>query len=199
MYEAECPPGTQPDPLGRCVATLRVREGGRDADPNDWCEPGFVVGPLGECVPERITVRFTPTTDGWYVACPPGAKPGPIDGCVLDTGNGGADSWSSACPPGSTRGPDDKCVPRFVLGTLGNAVGSMLLDMVTRADAFDTFTTEEFDEMLEAVSIGPVSEPQLALESIAAEFEADISSPTLAVRLLGEPVRGRRACGGTRD
>ncbi|MCA9705309.1 MAG: hypothetical protein KDK70_05640, partial [Myxococcales bacterium] len=63
-YSVACPPGSAPDPLGRCVAKLRQREDGPDLDPNDWCPPGTVPGPTDDCVPALHTARLVPSGAG---------------------------------------------------------------------------------------------------------------------------------------
>lgn len=177
MYEVSCPPGTAPDTLGRCVTTLKARPDAEDKDPTDWCPGGMVVGPRGDCIPDLSTVRFTPSVDGWYLACPPGTEPGPIGGCVKKFPGGGPEVDPEGCPPGFSRGPDDKCVPDFVLAPLGNVFGSMVLDMLTQGELFEAFSAEEFDELLEAGNVVRVENPEAALQQLADELGADVETP----------------------
>lgn len=176
MYEVTCPGGTAPDLLGRCVTILKARPDAEDKDPNDWCPAGEIVGPHGNCIPDISVARFTPTTDGWYLACPSGMEPGPIGGCVKKfTGNGGVDF--EGCPPGESRGPAAKCVPDFLLSSVGNMFGSMLLDMLSQGDRFEQFDAGEFGELLAAGNVVHVENPEVALEQLAEELAADVEVP----------------------
>ncbi|MEM7152511.1 MAG: hypothetical protein AAF799_06705 [Myxococcota bacterium] len=177
-YAVECPPGTQPDPLGRCVAKLRGRSDGPDLDPTDWCPPGFVPGPTDECVPAMHTVRFTPSSSGgWGVSCPPGSKPGPIGGCVLDLGVGeGTSGEETQCPPGMAPGPDDGCVPRTLVMNLGNIEGALAMDALNQSGTL-AMMPEQSEQMLADVGVAMVSDPVQALEATAEAMGADVVDP----------------------
>lgn len=177
-YSVECPPGTQPDVLGRCTAKLRQREDGPDLDPSDWCPPGFVPGPTDDCVPAVSTVRLVPSDGGgWGIVCPPGSKPGPIDGCVLDLGEGGA-GVGEGCPPGTAPAPDDGgCVPKGMSLGLGNVKGMLMMDALNQSGALTELPAESA-EALEASGVRLVGDPVEALAATAEALGADIAEPT---------------------
>ncbi len=113
MRTEPCPPGTQPNPLGLCVAEIRT-EKYEDTTP-EGCPPGTVRGPQDDCVPRVQVVGVFRAGDEWYLYCPPGTKPSPNDGgCIFDPGiaaAGGTIEGGRQCPPGTQPGPDDACVP----------------------------------------------------------------------------------------
>ncbi|MEM6456634.1 MAG: hypothetical protein AAF772_16205, partial [Acidobacteriota bacterium] len=80
---------------------------GEERGPDDGCRPKM--GRLGFVVPAA--------DDGWWVICPEGTRPGPVDGCVFDPGVVGG-GWTEVfypngrdCPDGFTPGPAGDCVP----------------------------------------------------------------------------------------
>ena len=117
--EEPCPPGTEPSPLGLCTRTLRP-DGPlvETLAPGDRCPPGMTPGPDDRCRPMLATigVRRLDDGDGYWVICPQGTRPSPVDGgCVLDERAGAGDPPPSErgwqCPPGTVPGPDAGCVP----------------------------------------------------------------------------------------
>lgn len=116
-----CPSGTRPNPLGQCVAVIRADQ--ITSASLDDCPPGSARGPRDECVPKVRIIGVIRSADGWYIYCPKGTRPSPIDGgCVLDPGPGGADGpvdvTGRDCPPGTVPGPDDACIPNIPTGTI---------------------------------------------------------------------------------
>lgn len=176
-YSVECPPGTQPDVLGRCVGKLRQREDGPDLDPNDWCPPGFVPGPTDECVPAISTVRFVPSeSGGWGIVCPRGSKPGPVDGCVLDLGEGG-EGLGQGCPPGTAPAPDDGgCVPTGMSLGIGNVEGMLTMDALNKSGGLMELPAES-EEALQAAGVKIVGNPMEALAATAEAMGADVAEP----------------------
>ncbi|NOZ10488.1 MAG: hypothetical protein GXP09_05570 [Gammaproteobacteria bacterium] len=109
-----CPPGSQANPLGVCVTLLAPRGNSAGTVRSEGCPPGAVHGPTDECVPKIRVVGVFHEGGQWYINCPSGTRPSPIDGgCVIDlskAGNGGLPGVRP-CPAGTTPGPDDACVP----------------------------------------------------------------------------------------
>ena len=120
-----CPPGTDPNPLGQCVRIFK--DSGSGTVGADGCPPGSVRGPRDNCVPKLRIAAFVPSGGDWYLYCPKGTKPSPIDGgCVVDPGNGGShdpDVTGRDCPPGTAPGADDRCAP--VLPSIDPGLGTV--------------------------------------------------------------------------
>ncbi|MCH9680269.1 MAG: hypothetical protein K0V04_02455 [Deltaproteobacteria bacterium] len=179
-YAADCPPGTQPDQRGRCVARLQQRPDGPDLNPNDWCPPGSVVGPTDDCVPAIHTVRLVPNAaGGWGLVCPPGTEPGPVDGCVLALGNGGGEGGDESpisCPPGTAPGPDDGCIPVMMTMNLGNIEGTLAMDALTVSGALVERPVDS-EQLLASVGVKTVGDPLEALQATAEALGADVADP----------------------
>jgi len=177
-YGVDCPAGTQPDELGRCVAKLRQREDGPDLDPNDWCPPGSVPGPTDDCIPAISTVHFVPSeAGGWGLVCPPGSKPGPVDGCVHDFGGNGGGVEESLCPPGTAPGPDDGCIPRTMTMNLGNIMGVLTMDALNQSGSLAQMPLQS-EAALAEVGVKTVGDPLAALEATAEAMGADVVDPS---------------------
>lgn len=119
--ENSCPNGTQPDLLGRCVASLGTEEGVFDIDPTDQCPAGTLPGAKDQCEPvalESLKFLATPIQEGqWVVVCPAGTKPGPVDACIpaFEKEDASIEQFETNfrnCPAGTTPAPDDGgCIP----------------------------------------------------------------------------------------
>lgn len=108
-----CPPGTEPSPLGICTVRLRSNPRHVPIDQED-CPPGLVRGPDDRCVPKLRVVGVVKSFGEWWLVCPEGTEPSPVDGaCVPDLAPEG--EWTpdpdALCPSGMEPGPEGGCVP----------------------------------------------------------------------------------------
>jgi len=169
--ENECPRRMELGPLGQCMAKFKPGDGPKDVDPTDRCEKGTVLGPDDACIPViNIAYAVRGKASEWFVVCPPGSRPGPVDGCVLDYSEGKPleDMEIRKCQPGTAPAPDDGgCVPIFQLMGNGNLYGLSIVLQLKREGKLETTNWTETERLLKSVGVFKTADLMASLEITA--------------------------------
>ncbi|MEM8994260.1 MAG: hypothetical protein AAGF23_05655 [Acidobacteriota bacterium] len=149
-----CPPGTQPSPLGVCTVRFASQPNSSSFLEPGTCPEGSVPGPDDRCVPKTRMAGVVQSFGEWWLLCPEGTEPSPVDGgCVprLEGDEVADPELGPECTPGFEPGPVGGCVP--IPPTLPTEEGGGFWNAMRVDDP--QFALEVTEGLLGARRVGP--------------------------------------------